>query len=93
MSLFIKRISLYNPIKCLAILYPNQSTSERVGEVGTKHSHQILYYHFLMIFLLAMNSLNNANQLIRYINQLTDVEQCFAHIFAIQNMGTVWQII
>ena len=43
MSLFIKSISLYNPIKFLAILYP-KSLAKLVGEVGTRHSHQILLF-------------------------------------------------
>ena len=41
MSLFTKIISLYNPIKFLAILYPT-SLANLVVKVGTRHSHQIL---------------------------------------------------
>ena len=37
----IKIISLYNPIKFLANLYPT-SLVNLVVEVGTRHSHQIL---------------------------------------------------
>ena len=40
LSLFIKTISLYNPIKLLAILYLI-SLANLVVEVGTRHSHQI----------------------------------------------------
>ena len=43
-------------------------------------------------FPLAVSSLNNANQLIRYNNQLTVVDQCFTNIAAIQNMGLLQQI-
>ena len=42
-----------------------------------------------MIFPLAVSSLNNANQLIGYNNQLTVVEQCFTNIADIQNMGVL----
>ena len=41
MSLFIKIISLYNPIHFLAILYPT-SLANLVVEVGTRHSQQML---------------------------------------------------
>ena len=41
MSLFIKNISLYNPIEFLGILY-STSLVNLVVEVGTRHSHQIL---------------------------------------------------
>ena len=41
MSLFIKIISLYNPIHFFAILYP-ASLANLVVEVRTRHSHQIL---------------------------------------------------
>ena len=40
-----------------------------------------------MIFPPAVSSLNNANQLIGYNNQLMVVEQCFTNIADIQNMG------
>ena len=40
-----------------------------------------------MVFALAVSSLSNATQLIRYNNQLVVVEQCFPNITAIQNMG------
>ena len=40
MSLFIKVLFLYNPIKFLAILYP-KSLANLVAEVGTRHSHQM----------------------------------------------------
>ena len=40
-----------------------------------------------MIFPLAVSSLNNANYLIHYNNQLMVVEQYFANITAIQNKG------
>ena len=42
-----------------------------------------------MISPLTVSSLNNANQLIRYNNQLTVVEQCFANIAAIWNIGVL----
>ena len=43
MSLFIKIIFLYNPINIFfAILYPS-SLANLVVEVGTRHSHQILF--------------------------------------------------
>ena len=42
MLLFIEMISLYNPIKFLAILYPT-SLVNLVVEVGTGHNHQILF--------------------------------------------------
>ena len=42
-SLFIKVFSLYNPISFFVILYP-KSLVNRVVEVGTRHSHQILLY-------------------------------------------------
>ena len=45
-----------------------------------------------MIFPLAVSSLNNANQLIHYNNQLVVVEQYYTNIAAIQNMGVLWQI-
>ena len=41
MSLFIKIISLYNPINFFAILYPT-SLANLVVEVGTRHCYQIL---------------------------------------------------
>ena len=41
MSLFMKIISLYNPIHIFAILYPTL-LANLVVEVGTRHSHQIL---------------------------------------------------
>ena len=44
MSLFMKSISLYNPIKFLAILYPTSLTNLMV-EVGTRHSHQTLFIY------------------------------------------------
>ena len=43
MSLFITNISLCDPIKFLAILYP-KSLVNLVIEVGNKHSHQILLW-------------------------------------------------
>ena len=39
MSLFIKIISLYNPMHVFAILYPT-SLAKLVVELGTRHSHQ-----------------------------------------------------
>ena len=45
-----------------------------------------------MIFPLAVSSLNIANQLIHYNNQLTAVEQCFTNIAAIQKVGVLKQI-
>ena len=45
-----------------------------------------------MIFSLALSRPNNANQLIRYNNQLTIVEQRFTNIAAVQNMGVLQQI-
>ena len=45
-----------------------------------------------MIFPLVVSSLNNANQLSCYNNQLMVVEQCFTNIAAIQNMGVLQQI-
>ena len=37
-----------------------------------------------------VSSLNNANQLIHYNNQLTFEEQCFTNIAVIQNIGQIW---
>ena len=49
MSLFIKIISLYNPIKFLAILFPT-SLANLMFEVRTRHSRQILLmYSFILI--------------------------------------------
>ena len=42
MLLFIKRLSLFNPIKFLVILYP-KSLANLVVEMGTRHSHHILF--------------------------------------------------
>ena len=42
----IKTFSLYNPIKFLAILYP-KSLANLLVEVGTRHSHQILFMGLL----------------------------------------------
>ena len=42
-----------------------------------------------MFFPLAVSSLNNLNQLMRYNNQLTVVEQYFTNIATIQNMGVL----
>ena len=41
-----KIICLYNPVTFLAILYPT-SLANLVVEVGTGHSHQILFMHAL----------------------------------------------
>ena len=48
-SLYVKEFDvivhkkyLYNPIKFLAILYP-KSLANLVAEMGTRHSHQILF--------------------------------------------------
>ena len=43
MLLFMKSISLCNPIKLSAILYP-KSLANMVVEVGTRHNHQILLH-------------------------------------------------
>ena len=49
MSLFIKSISFYNPIKFLAILFPT-SLANLMFEVRTRHSRQILLmYSFILI--------------------------------------------
>ena len=48
-------------------------------------SYAIFLFH--NDFPLAVSSLNNANYLIHYNNQLTVVEQYFANICAIQNKG------
>ena len=54
-----------------------------------KKNPPIVHSHFTMISPLAVSILNNANQLIRYNNQLTVVEPCFTNIAAIQNMGVL----
>ena len=56
MSLFIKSISFYNPIKYLAILYP-KLPANLVVDVGTRHSHQIL----LLAIFSGLNELTSDN--------------------------------
>ena len=43
-------------------------------------------------FPLAVSSLSNANLLMGYNKKLTVVEQCFANIAGIQNIGVLYQI-
>ena len=73
--LYIKTIPVPTLLHCWPRLYP------------------IMFYSLLVSFhkdfLLAMSSLNNENQLIRYNNQLTVVELCFTIIAATQTMGVL----
>ena len=48
MALFTKSISLYNPIKFLAILYL-KSPENLVVDVGSRHNHEIRLLHVQLI--------------------------------------------
>ena len=87
MSLFLKKdISLYNPIKFLAILYPTW-LANMVVEVGTRHSHQILLLWCKLIPLSQITRITRERR-----RSITTTTRSLTRFWAQFTTSTIWWV-